>query len=107
SKTEKELDAMMITFDQDDTQGVHQKHHDALVIQLTIGNCSTKRILIDGGSSANVIFADTLKVMGIERSEIERRSTTLIGFNGDSMNTLGEIILPVFAKGINKQTKFN
>ncbi|KAJ9560566.1 hypothetical protein OSB04_005726, partial [Centaurea solstitialis] len=107
SKTEKELDAMIITFDQDDTQGVHHKHHDALVIQLTIGNCSTKRILIDGGSSANVIFADTLKVMGIERSEIVRRSTTLIGFNGDPMNTLGEIILPVYAKGINKQTKFN
>ncbi|KAJ9566095.1 hypothetical protein OSB04_002061 [Centaurea solstitialis] len=107
SKTEKELDAMAITFDQDDTQGVHHKHHDALVIQLTVGNCSTKRILIDGGSSANVIFADTLKVMGIERSEIVRRSTTLIGFNGDPMNTLGEIILPVFAKGINKQTKFN
>ncbi|KAJ9556143.1 hypothetical protein OSB04_010757 [Centaurea solstitialis] len=58
-------------------------------------------------TSANVIFADTLKVMGIERSEIIRRSTTLIGFNGDPMNTLGEIILPVFAKGINKQTKFN
>ncbi|KAJ9536183.1 hypothetical protein OSB04_un000643 [Centaurea solstitialis] len=107
SKTEKELDAMAITFDQGDTQGVHHKHHDALVIQLTIGNCSTKRILIDGGSSANVIFADTLKVMGIERSEIVRRSTTLIGFNGDPMNTLGEIILPVYAKGINKQTNFN
>ncbi|KAJ9542559.1 hypothetical protein OSB04_029065 [Centaurea solstitialis] len=102
SKNEKELDAMMITFDQDHTQGANQKHHDALVIQLTIGNCLTKRILIDGGSSANVSFADTLKVMGIER-----RSTTLIGFNGDSMNTLGEIILPVFAKEINKQTKFN
>ncbi|KAJ9557123.1 hypothetical protein OSB04_011737 [Centaurea solstitialis] len=107
SKMEKELDAMTITFDKDDTQGVHHKHHDALVIQLTIENCSTKKILIDGGSSANVIFADTLKVIGIERSEIVRRSTTLIGFNGDPMNTLGEIILPVFAKGINKQTKFN
>ncbi|RRC79861.1 retroviral-like aspartic protease [Escherichia coli] len=107
SKIEQEFDAMSITFDQDDIQGAVQKHHDALVIQLTIGNCLTKRILVDGGSSANVIFADTLKVMGIERSEIVRRSTTLIGFNGDSMNTLGEIILPVFAKGINKQTKFN
>ncbi|KAJ9553525.1 hypothetical protein OSB04_017570 [Centaurea solstitialis] len=71
SKTERELDAMTITFDQEDTQGVHHKHHDALVIQLTIRNCSTKRILIDEGSSANVTFADTLKVMGIERSEIE------------------------------------
>ncbi|KAJ9535567.1 hypothetical protein OSB04_un001300 [Centaurea solstitialis] len=51
SKNEKELDAMVITFDQDDIQGANQRHHDALVIQLTIGNCLTKRILIDGGSS--------------------------------------------------------
>ncbi|KAJ9542681.1 hypothetical protein OSB04_029187 [Centaurea solstitialis] len=93
SKAEKELDAMIIAFDQDDSQGARHKHHDAIVIQLTIGNCLNKRILIDGGSSANVIFTDTLKVMGIERFEIVRRSTTLIGFNGDSMNTLGEIIL--------------
>ncbi|KAJ9542393.1 hypothetical protein OSB04_028899 [Centaurea solstitialis] len=104
---EKELDAAKLTFDQDDLSGVNQKHHDALVIQLTIGNCLTKRVLVDGGSSANVIFADTLKIMGIDISNIVRRTTTLVGFNGDATHTLGEIVLPVFAKEINKQTKFN
>ncbi|KAJ9544403.1 LOW QUALITY PROTEIN: hypothetical protein OSB04_024110 [Centaurea solstitialis] len=104
---EKELDATKISFDIEDMSDAHQKHHDALVIQLTIGNCLTKRVLIDGGSSANVIFAETLKIMGIDRSNIVRRTTTLIGFNGDATSTLGEIILLVFAKGINKQTKFN
>ncbi|KAJ9546930.1 hypothetical protein OSB04_019473 [Centaurea solstitialis] len=108
SKAEKELDAMTIVFDQDDTQGVHHKHHDALVIQLTNGNCSTKRILIDGGSSANVIFANTLKVIGIERSEIVRRSTTLIGFNGDSRNTLEKSSYLSSLKGsTNKQSSIN
>ncbi|KAJ9541250.1 hypothetical protein OSB04_027756 [Centaurea solstitialis] len=109
SKTaaEKELDTAKLTFDQDDLSGVNQKHHDALVIQLTIGNCLTKRVLVDRGSSANVIFSDTLKIMGIDRSNIVRRTTTLVGFNGDATSTLGEIVLPVFAKGINKQTKFN
>ncbi|KAJ9560504.1 hypothetical protein OSB04_005664 [Centaurea solstitialis] len=109
SKTaaERELDAAKLTFDQDDLSGVNQKHHDALVIQLTIGNCLTKRVLVDGGSSANVIFSDTLKIMGIDRSNIVRRTTTLVGFNGDATRTLGEIVLPVFAKGINKQTKFD
>ncbi|KAJ9538325.1 hypothetical protein OSB04_031058 [Centaurea solstitialis] len=104
---DKELDATKISFDIEDMSDTHQKHHDALVIQLTIGNCLTKRVLIDGGSSANVIFAETLKIMGIDRSNIVRRTTTLIGFNGDATSTLGEVILPVFAKGINKQTKFN
>ncbi|KAJ9542457.1 hypothetical protein OSB04_028963 [Centaurea solstitialis] len=107
STKEKELDATKITFDIEDMTDTYQKHHDALVIQLTIGNCLTKRVLIDGGSSANVVFAETLKIMGIDRSNIVRRTTTLIGFNGDATSTLGEIILPVFAKGINKQTKFN
>ncbi|KAJ9548227.1 hypothetical protein OSB04_020770 [Centaurea solstitialis] len=107
STDDKELDATKISFDIEDMSDAHQKHHDALVIQLTIGNCLTKRVLIDGGSSANVIFAETLKIMGIDRSSIVRRTTTLIGFNGDATNTLGEIVLPVFAKGINKQTKFN
>ncbi|KAJ9541697.1 hypothetical protein OSB04_028203, partial [Centaurea solstitialis] len=104
---EKKLDVAKITFDQDDIHGTYQKHHDALVIQLTIGNCSTKRVLTDGGISANVIFADTLTIMGIERSNIIRRTTTLVGFNGDTTNTIGEITLPVFTKGINKPTKFN
>ncbi|KAJ9547608.1 hypothetical protein OSB04_020151 [Centaurea solstitialis] len=107
SAMEKELNATKITFDQDDIQGTYEEHHDALVIQLTIGNCLTKRILIDGGSLVNVIFADTLTIMGIERSNIIRRTTTLVGFNEDTTNTLGEITLPVFAKGINKPTKFN
>ena len=104
---EKELEAMRVTFDQNDLDDQHQKHHDGLVVQLTIGNCLTKRVLIDGGSSANVIFLDTIKIMGIDRSDIVRRTTTLVGFNGDTTNTLGEIVLPVFAKGVNKQTKFS
>ncbi|KAI3715634.1 hypothetical protein L6452_22620 [Arctium lappa] len=49
-----------------------QKHQYGLIIQLTIGNCSTKRILVDGGSYANIIFLSTIKDMGIDKSEIVR-----------------------------------
>ncbi|KAI3758462.1 hypothetical protein L6452_06025 [Arctium lappa] len=106
-KEDAELEAMPLTFDQADLDDVHQKHHDGLIIQLSIGNCLTKRILVDGGSSANIIFFDAVKAMGIDKSEITRRSTTLVGFNGGATNTMGEITLPVYAKGINRQTKFN
>ncbi|KAJ9542254.1 hypothetical protein OSB04_028760 [Centaurea solstitialis] len=111
---ERELDATKFTFDQDDLSGVYQKHHDALsttnyhtIVRRTTTLLETPSKLIDGGSSANVIFADTLKIMGIDRSNIVRRTTTLIGFNGDATSTLGEIVLPVFPLGINKQMKFN
>ncbi|KAI3757912.1 hypothetical protein L6452_05456 [Arctium lappa] len=106
-KEDAELEAMPLTFDQADLDDVHQKHHDGLIIQLSIGNCLTKRILVDGGSSANIIFFDAVKAMGIDKSKITRRSTTLVGFNGGATNTMGEITLPVYAKGINRQTKFN
>ena len=93
---------MKITFDQDNLNDRHQKHHDGLIVQLTIENCLTKRVLIDGGSSANVIFLDTLKAMGTDISEIVRPTTTLVGFNGDTTNTLREIVIFVFGKGVNK-----
>ncbi|KAI3746808.1 hypothetical protein L6452_09249 [Arctium lappa] len=106
-KEDAELEAMPLTFDQADLDDVHQKHHDELIIQLSIGNCLTKRIRVDRGSSANIIFFDAVKAMDIDKSEITRRSTTLVGFNGGVRNTMGEITLPVYAKGINRQTKFN
>ncbi|KAI3757691.1 hypothetical protein L6452_05234 [Arctium lappa] len=86
---------------------LHQKHHDGLIVQLKIGNCLTRRVLVDGGSSANIIFLDTIIAMGLDKSKIVRRSTMFVGFNGDAMSTYGEIVLPVYAKGINKQTRFN
>ncbi|KAJ9536552.1 hypothetical protein OSB04_un000251 [Centaurea solstitialis] len=78
SKIEKELDAMTITFDKDDTQGVHHKHHDALVIHhgnRTIRDRTTK------------YYSDWIQWRPDEHSWRNH--------------------LPVFAKGINKQTKFN
>ena len=36
-------------------------HHDAFVISLLIANCWIKRILINNGSSTNVIFLSALK----------------------------------------------
>ena len=82
-KEDLELQAMKISFDQDDLDDTYQKHHDGLIIQLIVGNCLMKRVLVDGGSSANVIFFDTIKAIGIDKTEIIRWMTTLVGFNGD------------------------
>ena len=45
-------------------------HHDALVISLLIANFQIKRILIDNGSSTNVIFLSALKEMNIDEAQI-------------------------------------
>nr|XP_023874697.1 uncharacterized protein LOC111987227 [Quercus suber] len=43
-------------FNKGDAKGVKQPHNDPLVIALTIEGFHTKRILVDNGSSANIIY---------------------------------------------------
>ena len=59
-----------IIFDEADRQDIQDPHHDRLVITLYIANHSVRRILIDGGSSVNIILLNSLKRMNIPESEI-------------------------------------
>ena len=42
-------------FSEEDARGVKQPHDDPLVIMLTIEGFNTRRILVDNGSSADII----------------------------------------------------
>jgi len=42
--------------DEEDARGVKQPHNDPLVIMLTIKGFNTKRILVDNGSSTDIIY---------------------------------------------------
>ena len=59
---------MSITFNGDDTEDVD--HHDSLVISLYISNFFRKRVLVDNGSSSNIIFKDALDEMGLKDTDI-------------------------------------
>ncbi|XP_010691918.1 uncharacterized protein LOC104905165 [Beta vulgaris subsp. vulgaris] len=101
-----ELEAMPITFDDDDLTDDRDIHHDGLVISLTVGNCLLKLVLVDNGSSANVLMKDALEYIGIDERDIIRKSTDLVGFSGEAKHTMGEVTLPTYAKGVNMPTKF-
>ena len=45
-----------MSFNEADAKGVKQPHNDPLVILLTIEGFNTKRILVDNGSSAYIIY---------------------------------------------------
>ena len=44
-----------MSFNEADARGVKPPHNDPLVIMLNIEGFNTKRILVDNGSSANII----------------------------------------------------
>ncbi|XP_021845352.2 uncharacterized protein [Spinacia oleracea] len=104
---DKSLEAMSITFDDSDSLDAQQEHQNGLVISLPIGNALIKRILIDNGSSENVLFLEALQEMGLEEKNNVRRSTVLVGFSGESLRTVGEISLPTYVEGVYIMTKFN
>ncbi|XP_074300999.1 uncharacterized protein LOC141632343 [Silene latifolia] len=89
-----------VTFDDSDLQGVPDLHHDSLVITMQIGTAKVSRILIDGGSSINLVMLDVLKAMKIDEEKITKKSNVLVGFSGETKSSLGEINLPTYAEGV-------
>jgi hypothetical protein len=65
-----------------------------------------RRILIDGGSSVNIIQLEALKKMNIPDSDIIPESSILVGFSGETKNTVGEVRFPVYIKGVNSIQRF-
>ncbi|XP_017224963.1 uncharacterized protein LOC108201178 [Daucus carota subsp. sativus] len=95
-----------LTFDARDKEHVKEPQQDSLVISLPVGNCLIKRIMVDNGSAANIMMKHTLQEMGLAESDMIKRSTTLVGFSGETKKTMGEITLPTYAQGVNVLTKF-
>ncbi|XP_013739460.2 uncharacterized protein LOC106442306 [Brassica napus] len=95
-----------ISFTAKEQEKVLIPHHDALVISLIVAICLVKRILVDNGSSGNIIFQAAYKDLGLEEGALTQRITPLIMFIGEVKQTAGEVTLPVYAKGINMSNMF-
>ncbi|XP_057790832.1 uncharacterized protein LOC131007937 [Salvia miltiorrhiza] len=97
---------LTISFATSESDKLLHPHHDALVISIYIANCLTKRVLIDNGSSANILFCSAYREMGLDESELIKKAAVLVGFSGESMTTVGEIDLPVYVDEVNLSTRF-
>ena len=82
-----------ITFSDSDLEGCQHPHDDPLVVCAVVANKTVHRVLIDNGSSADIIFASAFDKMGIGREKLEPVNTHLRGFSGEKVLPLGSIQL--------------
>nr|CAN83396.1 hypothetical protein VITISV_021698 [Vitis vinifera] len=84
-----------------------QPHRDALILSLEIGDFDVRRILVDPGSSADLVQASVVGRMGRSLEGLENPGRILSGFNGSSTTSLGDIILPVQAGPVTLNVQFS
>ena len=77
------------------TKRVVHPHNDAIVLKAQVANNLVKRVLIDNGNAADIIFKSTLERMklgGLRPTPIQK---PLFGFTGERVMTEEIINLPV------------
>ncbi|XP_034708876.1 uncharacterized protein LOC117931912 [Vitis riparia] len=96
----------VITLPPIDPNRVLQPHQNALILTLGINDFDVRQILVDPGSSADLLQMFTFKQMGFPSSTLENPRRILSGFNRASTTSLGDVMLPVQAGPIILNVQF-
>ena len=51
-----QIDNLIIGFIEEDARRLHHPHDNALVVSIWVGDYNTHRVLVDKGSSANILY---------------------------------------------------
>ncbi|XP_010258706.1 PREDICTED: uncharacterized protein LOC104598369 [Nelumbo nucifera] len=84
-----------ITFTDDNLQGVQTPHDNALVITAEVANFEVRWILVDTGSSADVLFEDAFEKFGMDREWLTPVNTPMMVFSGEPLLPTRRITLPL------------
>ena len=66
-----------------------------MVISIQVANCWVRHVLIDTGSSVDILFKRAHEQLNLQNSHYNSCTSPLYGFTGDSVMPLGSMILPV------------
>ncbi|KAK3027419.1 hypothetical protein RJ639_040435 [Escallonia herrerae] len=95
SKKQKMTLVPTISFSEDEIWDIKTPHDDPLVVTLRVGNFDVKRILVDNGSSAEVLFYEAFQKMNIPSNRLRKMYTPLYCFSNHPVAVEGIIALPV------------
>ena len=85
----------IIGFLEEDARRFHHPHDDGLVVSIQIEDYNMHRVLVDNGSSTNILYYPAFQQMGIGREWLIPTNASLVGFGGTRVLPLGAITLSV------------
>ena len=73
---------LIMGFSDEDKIGTIQPHDDALVITLRIGGYDVKRVMVDQGSTTEIMYHDLYKGLSLKVEDLTPYSSPLVSFKG-------------------------
>jgi len=77
------------TFGPEDLRPLQAPHDDPLVVQLKIAAAMVRRVLIDTGSSVDIITLECFRKLQYTEKDLEAAGTPLVGFEGQPTYPVG------------------
>ena len=71
-----------LSFLDEDKVRTIQPHDDALVVTLRIGRYDVKRVLVDQGSGAEIMYPDLYNGLNLKPEDLTSYDSPLLGFDG-------------------------
>jgi len=84
-----------MVFLEEDTRGVKQPYDYPLVIMLMIEGFNTRRILVDNGSSVNIIYLSAFQQLKVDLKRLRPFKSPLISFCKDRVYPKGIVTLTI------------
>ena len=84
-----------MSFNEGDARGVKQPHNDPLVIMLNREGFNTKRILMDNGSSVDIIYLSAFQQLKLDPRRLRPFDSPLVSLSRDRVYPRGIVTLTV------------
>ncbi|RDX91779.1 hypothetical protein CR513_26189, partial [Mucuna pruriens] len=85
-----------LTFSEEEVPKEGRRHNQPLHISVKCGEYLIARVLIDNGSSLNVLPKSTLDKLCSINSQLRTNSVVIRAFDGSKREVIGEITLPIY-----------
>ena len=86
--------SLLMGFSDEDKIGTVQPHDDALVITLRIRGYDVKRVMVDQGSAAEIMYPDLFKGLNLKTKDLTPYNSPLVSFEGKIIIPKGQVRVP-------------